>query len=344
MNLLLIYTGGTVGMVQNDEGSLHPFDFDALLSLVPEIQRLDANVDLLELWEPMDSSDFQPAHWALLAEAISDRSKDYGGFVILHGTDTMAYTASALSFMLMGLNKPVILTGSQLPIGVLRSDARENLMTALELAQQRTDDAATIQEVSVYFENKLYRGNRVYKKSSQAFDAFDSPNWEPLAIAGVQLNIDRDALLQHGKARCTGKGFSLATTTNPKVAVLTLFPGMDEDIVRAAFSGANRKAIVMLTYGSGNAPNQPWFNQLLVEAQANGLILINASQCKNGGVSQPSYAASDGMHKSGVLSAGDMTLEATLVKTMWLLGQDLSQDQFKESFLANLCGERKALN
>ncbi|MDE0791711.1 MAG: asparaginase [Flavobacteriales bacterium] len=343
MNLLLIYTGGTVGMVQNDEGSLRPFDFDALLSRVPEIERLEAKVDMLELWDPMDSSDFQPAHWALLAEAISARSKDYHGFVILHGTDTMAYTASALSFMLMGLGKPVILTGSQLPIGVLRSDARENLMTALELAQLQTDNEATIQEVSVYFENKLYRGNRVYKKSSQAFDAFDSPNWEPLAIAGVSLHVDKDALIQNGQASCIGKGFSLATKTNPKVAVLTLFPGMDEDIVRAAFSGAKRKAIVMLTYGSGNAPNQPWFNKLLHEAQDNGLILINASQCKNGGVSQPDYAASDMMRQSSVLSAGDMTLEATLVKTMWLLGQGLDSHKFTEHFLDNLCGERKAL-
>ena len=321
-------------MVQNAEGELQPFEFDGLLAQVPELGRLDVDIDTFQPWEPVDSSELKPAHWATLATSIAKRAEAYDGFVVLHGTDTMAYTASALSFMLQGLTKPIILTGSQLPIGVLRSDARENVLTAIELALTQEQGQPVLQEVAVYFEYQLYRGNRVFKYSSQDFDAFNSPNWSALADAGVHLEWDRDALL------CPDGGLMLQTDMNAEVGILTLFPGIDEAIIRAALLSSGRRVVIVRTYGSGNVPNLPALDQALNEARERGIMVINASQCRRGGVSQPTYQASRSMRLAGAISAGDMTLEAAVVKSMWLLGQDLIGDDFKTKFEQNLCGER----
>ncbi len=335
MKLLLIYTGGTIGMVQSGQGDLHPFDFDQLLHLVPEIARFDAQIETWQPWDPIDSSDVQPEHWAQLAKGIDARREAFDGFVVLHGTDTMAYTASALSFMLLNFGKPVVFTGSQLPVGVLRSDARENLITALELAMAvDAHGAPVIQEVAIYFEYQLLRANRVYKRSSQNFDAFESPNYPPLAEAGVSLHIKQDSLW-----RPTGS-YELKPVWKASVGVLTLVPGLSQKMAEAVCLEAGCDAVVLQTFGSGNAPQWGWFPELIDAGQQRGISFLNASQCRFGGVRQPAYATSRMLRHAGVLSAGDMTLEAVVTKSMWLLGQGKVGKSFEVAFAQNLAGER----
>ena len=335
MKLLLVYTGGTLGMVQSPEGDLSPFNFDEVLRQVPELNQLECDIETIQAWEPLDSSDINHNHWIKLADILNNNRDQYDGFVILHGTDTMAYTASALSFMLNNFSKPIILTGSQLPIGVLRSDGRENLITSIELAMARkNDETAIIKEVAVYFENKLFRGNRVYKRSSQAFEAFSSPNYPVLANVGVHIDINK----QHTLAPV--ESYFCKNNLDPSVGILTLFPGIDEEISRALVLESKRNAIILHTYGSGNVPKLNWLPSLLDEAHEKGVMIINASQCRMGGVSQPAYASSRILRNSNVLSAGDMTLEATITKTMWLLGHGKRGKAFRELFLDDLAGER----
>jgi L-asparaginase len=322
-------------MVQSEEGDLHPFDFDQLLKLVPEVARLDAQIETWQPWEPMDSSDMQPEHWALLAKGMDARRKDYDGFVVLHGTDTMAYTASALSFMLLNFGKPVVFTGSQLPVGILRSDARENLITALELAMA-TDAAGApmLQEVAIYFEYQLLRANRAYKRSSQNFNAFESPNYPPLAEAGVSLHIKQDTLW-----RPTGT-YQVHPVWKASVGVLILVPGLSQKMAEAICLNTGCDVVVLHTFGSGNAPNWEWLPELIDAGQQRGISFLNASQCRLGGVRQPAYAASRMLRHAGVLSAGDMTLEAVVTKSMWLLGQGKVGKAFETAFAQNLAGER----
>ena len=334
MKLLLIYTGGTIGMVQSPEGYLQPFDFAQVLGHVPELARLSVTLDTWQPWAPMDSSELHPSHWEILAAGIHARSEAYAGFVVLHGTDTMAYTASALSFMLQNFGKPILFTGSQLPIGVMRSDARENLITALELAMQGTKDQPLIQEVAIYFENQLLRANRAYKRSSQAFSAFESPNYPPLAEAGVLLHVNQSNLW-----RPTGP-FTYVPKIATRVGVLRFFPGLDQAFARSICLESGRDVVILHSFGSGNAPNWPWLSAILEEGQDRGVLFINASQCPMGGVSQPAYAASRTMRLAGVLSAGDMTIEAVLTKSMWLLGQGKQGQAFRKGFEANIAGER----
>lgn len=334
MKVLLIYTGGTIGMVQGPEGDLQPFDFAQVLSHVPELAQLQATVETWQPWEPMDSSEMQPHHWERLATGIFERRDRYSGFVVLHGTDTMAYTASALSFMLQNLGKPIVFTGSQLPIGVLRSDARENLITSLEVVLQEANGAPVLQEVAIYFEYQLLRANRAYKRSSQAFNAFESPNYPALGEAGVSLQLHETSLWRPTGPVC------FAPATDTRVGVLRFFPGMDERLARSICLDAGRDILILQSFGSGNAPNWDWLPTLLDEGQERGICFINASQCPMGGVRQPAYAASRTLRHAGVLSAGDMTLEAVITKSMWLLGQGKQGVAFREGFTTNVAGER----
>ena len=335
MKLLLIYTGGTIGMIQSPDGDLSPFDFDEVIRQVPEIKQIDCEIDTIQAWDPLDSSDINHNHWIKLANILNDNRSSYDSFVILHGTDTMAYTASALSFILMNFSKPIILTGSQLPIGVLRSDGRENLITSIELAMtKRGDNTPAIQEICIYFEYKLFRGNRVFKRSSQAFEAFSSPNYPILADVGVHIDVHEEYTLS------PEKNYFFEPEMDSHIAVLKFFPGIDEAFLRNTILNSGRNAIILQTYGSGNVPKLDFLSDILDEARDKGVLIINTSQCPGGGVSQPAYAASRMLRHSGVLSAGDMTLEATITKTMWLLGRRKQGKVFEQLFLENLVGER----
>lgn len=334
--ILLIYTGGTIGMVRGSGGELAPFDFDHLLEQVPELAQLPCHIDTTSFEHPVDSSVMKPEHWINMAEIIRDRYEEYHGFVILHGSDTLAYTSSALSFLLENIAKPVILTGSQLPIGMLRSDARENIITAMEIASAKEDDGSpTVPEVAVYFEYTLHRGNRVYKYSSQSFDAFDSPNYPILAESGVNLHIYKDRVW-----RGASEPLKVHTQVETNVSVLHFYPGIDREIIEHTLLRGDRKAVILHTFGAGNAPMDPWLDEALQEAIANGVIILNVTQCRAGGVDQWKYAAGAHLARIGVVSAGDMTLEAAITKTMVLLGEGWQGSEFRTRFEQSLCGER----
>jgi L-asparaginase len=344
MRLHLIYTGGTIGMVHNERGDLVPYDFADLLDRVPELGALGATFCTSVLEPLVDSSDFHPSDWTRLADLIWAEAPHADAFVVLHGTDTMAYTASALSFALLGLNLPVVLTGSQLPMGVPRSDARENLITAVEVARARdAHGKPVLREVAVYFEYTLYRGNRVYKQSSEDFNAFDSPNFPALASAGVKLvfapSVEEGAARQAAAAQRRAEGAAPHTRFDPAVGWLPFYPGIDETFVHAVLN-SGRKAVLLQTFGTGNVPSQPWLAKALGAARERGIHLIQVSHCRKGGVGSSEYAAGRILQEVGVLSAGDTTLEAALVKAMWLLAQDLSADAFQTVFARNLAGER----
>lgn len=317
-----------------DRQTLVPFDLQHVLDKVPELKKLDAKLESVSFAEPIDSSDMQPAHWTAMAEIISSNYEEYQGFVILHGSDTLAYTASALSFMLNGLKKPVILTGSQLPIGRIRTDARENLITAVEFATQTMHGEPVIQEVAVCFEDMLYRGNRTKKFSTEAFEAFISPNYPVLAEAGVNLNFHFNELY-----RSSEETFAVVDGFDNRVAVLTLFPGISENLVTSVLQNENLRGVVLLTFGSGNAPRLNWLLKAIGDAVSNGLVIINNTQCAKGTVEQGKYETSVGLLNTGVISCGDMTLEATLTKLMFLLGQSGDANWIKDKMVTNLKGE-----
>ncbi len=337
-NILVIYTGGTIGMIKDARtGILAPFDFSQLQKQIPELNQLSANVSAVSFEKPIDSSNMDVEHWQQLARTIGDNYESYDGFVILHGSDTMSYTASALSFMLENLSKPVILTGSQLPIGVVRTDGKENIITSIEIASEHREGVPVVSEVAIYFEYQLYRGNRTYKYNAEHFEAFRSPNYPTLAEAGVQIKYNHAALrpAQEGK-------FSVNPEMDNKIAVLTLFPGVSRHIVEAATRIKENKVLIIRTFGSGNAMTHSWFLELLRGAIDDGLIIINVSQCRAGGVSQGRYETSAQLEKMGVISAGDMMIEATITKSMHLLGRGLSGTFFKKAFTTDLRGELTA--
>lgn len=322
-------------MMQDAEtGTLAPVDFQKLADRVPEVNQIDAKLSAVAFAKPIDSSDMDLVHWQKLAGLIEENYEDNDGFVILHGSDTMAYTASALSFMLINLAKPVILTGSQLPIGMVRTDGKENVITAIEIAADYHNDKPEVPEVAIYFENQLYRGNRTFKYNAAHFDAFRSPNYPILAQAGIEIAYDRTAI----RPQPEGK-FRTEPTMDNRVAVLTLFPGISRHIVEAALHIKDNKAVLIRTFGSGNAMTHSWFTEALREAHDRGLIMINATQCLAGGVSTGRYATSKGLEDAGVISAGDMVLEAALTKTMYLMGAGLYGEEFRKVFTKNLCGE-----
>lgn len=333
--VLLIYTGGTIGMIKDPKtGILSPFDFESLHERIPEIDLLDIEVGIEAFEKPIDSSNMEPTDWVLIAEIIAENYQNYNGFVILHGSDTMAYTASALSFMFENLGKPIILTGSQLPIGVVRTDGKENIITAIEIAAHLENGEPLISEVAIYFEYQLYRGNRTYKHNAENFQAFRSPNYPILAQAGVHIKYNREFI----SAR-PSESMKLNTSMDNSVTVLTLFPGISRSIVQAAASIPHNLVLIVRTFGSGNASSAAWFLKLLSDAIDGGLLLINVSQCLVGGVNQGKYATSTGMQEMGVISAGDMLIEAALTKTMALLGQGYRGEAFRKKFTSALRGE-----
>jgi L-asparaginase len=314
--VMIIYTGGTFGMAHDAHGVLVPFDFALILEHLPALRNLALELTVISFSDPIDSSNIRPEHWQTIAKIIYENYKAHDGFVVLHGTDTMAFTASALSFMLNGIDKPVILTGAQLPISEPRSDARENLITSLEIAAAKKDGKAIVPEVCIYFGDELLRGNRSKKTESMHFDAFQSENHPPLAKAGVKIEYNESAIHQ----RLNG-GLKLYDKLDPAIAILKLFPGITEETVKALINISGLKAIVLETFGSGNAPTAPWFIHLLKGAIDRDMIVLNISQCPGGMVVQGKYETSKVLEEIGVLSGGDMTTEAALTKLMVLLGE-----------------------
>ena len=335
-SVLLIYTGGTIGMVKDYEtGTLRAYKFERLMDSIPELDQLDCRIEGISFEEPLDSSDMQPENWALLAELIYERYEDYDGFVVLHGSDTMSYSASALSFMLNGLKKPVIFTGSQLPIGDLRTDAKENLITSIQIASLQENGEAVIQEVGLYFEYKLYRGNRTTKINAEHFEAFQSPDHPPLVESGVHLKINRPFLLK----RPMEKKFSILTAMDQKVGLIKLFPGMTSAWLETNLNNREIKAILLETYGAGNAPTASWFLKLLGKAIERGVLLINITQCAGGSVAMDQYENGKSLQDLGLVDGKDLTTEAAVTKTMSLLGQGFEGEEFKKRFEHPIRGE-----
>lgn len=318
-SVLLIYTGGTIGMNRNPAtGALEPFEFEHLMANVPELCAFDLHIATLSFSPPVDSSDMSPELWVELARIIATNYDDYDGFVILHGTDTMAYTASALSYMLENLTKPVILTGSQLPIGQLRTDGKENLITSIEIAAAKDRHGmAAVPEVCIYFSGKLLRGNRTTKRSSDKFDAFSSFNYPPLAEAGIEIAFHAHRMLTPDWAKPMVPHFAL----DNNVIVFTVFPGIREDLVQHIIATPNLRSIVMRTYGSGNAPSLPWLLDALTRATAAGKVVINISQCAAGKVEMGRYDAGYQLQQAGVISGCDSTVESAVAKLMYLQGR-----------------------
>lgn len=314
-NIFIIYTGGTIGMVKDETGTFVPFDFELIKRNLPDLSRLDYKLTVHSFDPIIDSSNMKPEIWIEMAQIIKDNYNDYDGFVILHGSDTMAYTASVLSFMLEGLQKPVILSGSQLPIGEIRTDARENMMTALEIASAKQDGISIIQEVCILFDNKLFRGNRSFKYNSAKFEAFRSPNYPVLVEAGIHLKYNTDALLNN-----IDKEFILHTKLDNRVGVLKLFPGISPQTIKSILD-ADVRSIVMETFGSGNTTTDNWFLDLLKGAIEQGKNILNISQCKVGSVELGRYETSQGLKSIGVLNGYDLTFEAAVTKLMYLQGE-----------------------
>lgn len=335
-SVLLLYTGGTIGMVADtDGGRLKPLDFNHLQGQVPELKRLELNIAYEAFDPPVDSSDMSTEHWRQIARRIEANYEKFDGFVVLHGTDTMAYTASALSFMLRGLSKPVVLTGSQLPIGVLRTDGRENLITAIQLAALEKRGAAYVQEVAVYFGSSLFRGNRIHKYSAEDFNAFHSPNLSPLAEAGIHLQFRNDLLIRTDASA----PLVVYDKMEDSVAVLTLFPGIGERVVRQICRTPGLRGLVLHTFGSGNGPTAAWFINALREAREAGVEIVNVTQCSSGFVEQGRYATSSVFTDLGIVPAGDMTLEATVTKLMHVLAYTADPQEVARTMMHSLSGE-----
>ncbi len=338
MKLLIIYTGGTIGMIENPEThTLHPFDFSHLIDNVPKVKKLAYDIDHIQFSPPIDSANMKPEHWVEIAMAIEHDYNKYDGFVVLHGTDTMAYTASALSFMLENLHKPVIITGSQLPIGEVRTDGEENLITALQVAAARDRHGeALVQEVAILFENHLWRGNRSTKMSADNFDAFKSNNYPPLAHIGLDIEFDFEALYRSPDRRPLKVHHRMDTA----VMILELNPGMTEFTLQHLLHTPGIKGIVLKTFGAGNAPSDKWFITAIREAVKRGVVIVNVTQCVNGGVKDSLYDTGNSLAGAGVVSGGDITVEAAITKLMYLFGMDMEPDQVRTYMRHCLCGEQ----
>jgi L-asparaginase len=338
MKVLLLFTGGTISMVRDPQsGALHPADMTTFQSFVPELFAGNIEVEMLPFEPLLDSSDINPDNWAKMAHMVYDNYNNYDGFVILHGTDTMSYSASALSFMLQDLTKPVVFTGSQLPVGVLRSDAKENLLTAIEIAAAKDENGnAMVPEVTIFMDDELYRGNRTTKRNAEHFSAFNSYNYPALARAGVRLTYNKQFI----NTPSTDAQLRLRDKTDCNVAVLKLFPGITEPVVKAILSTPGLRGIVLETYGAGNAPSCDWLYQHLRNAVERGIIIVNKTQCNTGSVAMGQYAVSLPLLKAGVLSGYDITTEALLTKMMYLFGENPNNNELVKQLLQTpLCGE-----
>ena len=334
-SILLLYTGGTIGMVLDKKtGVLKPFNPNNLFDYVPTLKLFDYIIDSYSFNPIVDSSNMNPYSWGQIADVIEKNYEAYDGFVVLHGSDTMAYTASALSFMLQNLNKPVILTGSQLPLGMVRSDGRENLITAVEIAAEKDDDTPMVPEVCIYFENRLYRGNRTHKSSAEHFGAFRSPNYPPLAEVGTIIKYNRNAI-----HKPNFKKLKITRSMDGNVVILKLFPGITEKTIHSILKIEGLKAVILETYGTGNAPDEKWLINLFKEAIDRGLIILNITQCEAGSVIMGKYETSVKLKEIGMLSGGDMTTEAAVTKLMYLLGNYNEQDEIKQFLTKSIVGE-----
>lgn len=336
-SILLIYTGGTIGMIENPEtGALENFNFEQLQKHVPELQKFTFPIDSYQFDPPIDSSDMEPEAWCKLVHIISDNYARYTGFVILHGTDTMAFTASALSFMLEGLDKTVILTGSQLPIGVLRTDGKENLMTSIEIASACDKQGnSLVPEVCIFFENHLMRGNRTTKINAENFNAFRSFNYPVLAEAGIHIKYNNVQIHRNGERPQLHPHYLLDTN----IAILKLFPGIQENVVEAVLSTKGLKAVVLETYGSGNAPRKEWLLRRLSEASRSGLVIVNVTQCSAGTVEMERYETGYHLMEAGIVSGYDSTTESAVTKLMFLLGHNYSPEEVRRRMNEAIAGE-----
>ncbi|WP_067145137.1 asparaginase [Pseudotamlana agarivorans] len=336
VKILLIYTGGTIGMVKDFKtGALKSFDFKTLLDQIPELKLLDCDIDTVSFEEPIDSSNMNIDSWVQIAELIEDQYDDFDGFVVLHGSDTMSYSASALSFMLENLGKPVVFTGSQLPIGDLRTDAKENLITSIQVASLQTKGKPDIQEVCLYFEYKLYRANRTTKLNAEDFQAFSSFNYHDLAESGVHLKVNYEYLFKPN----TRKKLKVHKKLDNNIALIKVYPGITEAVIQSIFQTPNLKAVIIESYGAGNCTTESWFLNILTENISKGIHIINITQCVGGSVMMGHYETSSALKNIGVISGKDITTEAALGKLMFLLGQEIPGNRFKTMYETPLRGE-----
>jgi len=335
-NILLLYTGGTIGMMKDPKtATLKPFDFHNLLKRIPELELLDCHIHTVSLNHPIDSSNMNPDYWLKISKIVEENYDKFDGFVVLHGSDTMSYSAAALSFMLENLAKPVIFTGSQLPIGDLRTDAKENLITSIQMASLQRYGKPLIREVGLYFEYKLYRGNRTTKINTEHFEAFSSSNYPILAESGVHLTVNHEALYRPNLR----KKLIVHKQLESNILLLKLFPGISQNILEGLFSLEHAKGYVLETFGAGNTMTQEWFLNLLKAVIKRGLPVVNVSQCAGGGVAMGQYETSTKLKSIGVISGKDMTTESALAKMMYMLGEEVSTQTFKTIFETSLRGE-----
>jgi L-asparaginase len=335
-SVLIVYTGGTIGMVQRPEsGTLAPVKFDQILNEVPELNKFNYHLQTITFSPALDSSNMSPSVWVKIAQTIKKNYSDFDGFVILHGTDTMAYTASALSFMFENLDKPIILTGSQLPIGTIRTDGKENLITSVEIAAAKENGKCKVPEVCIYFDFNLYRGNRTVKRDSEQFSAFHSVNYPALAVAGVDIRYSNEFIY---KPENNGI-LKVNTKFDDNVVILKMFPGISEKVFSSITNIQGLKGIVLETFGSGNVPTAPWLINCIKKAIKKGIIILNITQCEGGRVIMGQYETSLELLNAGVVSGKDMTTEAAITKLMFLLGQGLNDNEIKFYLNKSLRGE-----
>jgi L-asparaginase len=334
-SVLIIYTGGTIGMEHDSSGSLVALNFNEIVKRAPSLKRLEVMLTVISFPTPIDSSNMSIKEWQNLGFIIYENYQHYDGFVVLHGTDTMAFTAAALSFMLQGLNKPVIFTGAQLPISAIRSDARPNLVTALEIASAKENGQAVVPEVCIYFDYQLLRGNRSFKKRSSQFAAFGCENYPTLAKAGISITYNRDFIKNHDPSGA----LNYRDRFSSDVLVMKLFPSLKEAYIRHLFDAPGLKGVVLESYGSGNAPSDRWFLNCLEDAIRKGVIIYNVSQLIGGVVAHGRYETSKYLEDIGVISGRDITREAAITKLMFLLGTEPDLEIVKRKLAVPLSGE-----